>query len=188
VGSLSQRLLASAGGLTSSTIIQYDNTKIIDPALRFGISFPYLARLNLPVLEQRLFSASQNFDHLPDKYIEEYLTMDDRRSKPRLDVSLDASWDRDQPVRITNLSEGGCYLDTVGEVRRGEIVGFRVLLSDGDFLYLEGEVRHYTAGVGFGVQFVDLNDEQVAGLKRLIEIATQSGPERSPISASLVEE
>lgn len=114
--------------------------------------------------------------------------MDDRRSKPRLDVSLAASWDRDQPVRITNLSEGGCYLDTVGEVRRGEIVGFRVLLSDGDFLYLEGEVRHYTAGVGFGVQFVDLNDEQMAGLKRLIEIVTQSGPEPCPISASLVEE
>lgn len=114
--------------------------------------------------------------------------MDDRRSKPRLGVSLDASWDRDQPARITNLSDGGCYLDTVGEVRRGEIVGFRVPLPDGDFLYLEGEVRHYTAGVGFGVQFVDLNDEQVAGLKRLIDIAAQSGPEPSPISASLVEE
>ncbi len=63
---------------------------------------------------------------------------DDRRSKPRLSVSLDASWDRDHPARVTNLSEGGCYLDTVGEVMRGEIVGFRVLLPDGDFLYVEG--------------------------------------------------
>lgn len=111
---------------------------------------------------------------------------DDRRSNPRLSVSLDARWDRDHPARITNLSEGGCYLDTVGEVMRGEIVGFRVLLPDGDFLYLEGEVRHYTAGVGFGVQFVDLNDEQQSNLKRLIGIAAGSGPE--PISADLVEE
>jgi PilZ domain len=113
---------------------------------------------------------------------------DDRRSKPRLSVNLDASWDREHPARITNLSEGGCYLDTVGEVMRGEIVGFRVLLPDGDFLYLEGEVRHYTAGVGFGVQFIDLNDEQQANLKRLIAIAVGSGPDSEPIVADLVEE
>jgi PilZ domain len=113
---------------------------------------------------------------------------DERRSKPRLSVSLDASWDRDHPARISNLSEGGCYMDTVGEVMRGEIVGFRVLLPDGDFVYLEGEVRHYTAGVGFGVQFVDLNEEQQTNLKRLIEMAVGSGPDSEPIVADLVEE
>jgi PilZ domain len=113
---------------------------------------------------------------------------DDRRSRPRLTVSLDASWDRDHPARVTNLSEGGCYLDTVGEVMRGEIVGFRVLLPDGDFLYVEGEVRHYTAGVGFGVQFIDLNDEQQTNLKRLIGIAADLVPGSAPIFADLVEE
>lgn len=113
---------------------------------------------------------------------------DDRRSQPRLSVSLDASWDRDHPARVTNLSQGGCYLDTVGEVRRGEIVGFRILLPDGDFLYLEGEVKHYTAGVGFGVQFVDLNEEQESNLKRLIRIALDSETGKSPIDADLVEE
>jgi hypothetical protein len=113
---------------------------------------------------------------------------DERRSNPRLSVSLDARWDRDHPARVTNLSEGGCYLDTVGEVMRGEIVSFRVLLPDGDFLYLEGEVRHYTPGVGFGVRFVDLNDEQEANLKRLIMIAVGVGSSSEPISADLVEE
>ncbi len=116
--------------------------------------------------------------------------MEDRRSKPRLDVSLDARWSSEageRPAKISNLSEGGCYLDTVGEVRRGEIVAFRVLLTDGDFLYLEGEVRHYTAGTGFGVQFVDLNEEQTTSLKKLVGLAaTTSGSE--PIAASLVEE
>jgi hypothetical protein len=113
---------------------------------------------------------------------------DERRSTPRLSVSLDASWDRDHPARVSNLSEGGCYLDTVGEVRRGEIVGFRVLLPDGDFLYVEGEVRHYTPGVGFGVQFLDLNDEQRRNLKRLIRMAAGPGFASEPISADLVEE
>jgi len=91
--------------------------------------------------------------------------MHDRREKPRLTVSLDAVWDGTtgkHPAKITDLSEGGCYLDTVGEVRRGEIVAFRVLLPDGDWLYLEGEVRHYTGGRGFGVKFVELNEDQQA--------------------------
>ncbi|RYC03309.1 PilZ domain-containing protein, partial [Ciceribacter ferrooxidans] len=45
--------------------------------------------------------------------------MDERRSKPRLNVSLDAFWHGEtgrQSARVTDLSEGGCYLDTVGEV------------------------------------------------------------------------
>ena len=112
--------------------------------------------------------------------------MDDRRSSPRLNVNLDADWDRGNPARIANLSEGGCYLDTVGEVKRGEIVAFRVLLPDGDFLYLEGEVRHYTAGTGFGVQFSEMTDEQKAGLKKLLSIASETRPET--IEADLVEE
>jgi len=115
--------------------------------------------------------------------------MDDRRSKPRLSVGLDAIWDTStevQKARVTNLSEGGCFLDSVGEVRRGEIVGFRVLLPDDDWLYLEGEVRHHSAA-GFGVQFVDLNDEQTQKLRLLLQLARESGGSKT-ISADLVEE
>ncbi|HSE32967.1 MAG TPA: PilZ domain-containing protein [Pyrinomonadaceae bacterium] len=116
--------------------------------------------------------------------------MDDRREKPRLSVNLDAVWDREQArtsARVADLSEGGCYLDTVGEVMTGEIVAFRVLLPDGDWLYLEGEVRHHRQGFGFGVRFVDLNDEQHEKLLLLLQIAKEAGP-TAPISADLVEE
>jgi hypothetical protein len=116
--------------------------------------------------------------------------MDDRRTKPRLRVSLDAMWDSSteaHSARITNLSEGGCFLDSVGEVRSGEIVGFRVLLPDDDWLYLEGEVRHYTRGIGFGVKFVDLNEEQTEKLQWLLKLAKEAGPQGS-MSADLVEE
>lgn len=117
--------------------------------------------------------------------------MDDRRSKPRLNISLDAVWERTndaETAKISNLSEGGCFLDTVGEVRQGEIVGFRVLMPDADdWLYLEGEVRHYISGIGFGVQFTELNDDQQAKVHELIGIAKESGPGAS-LSADLVEE
>lgn len=115
--------------------------------------------------------------------------MADRRTKPRLSINLGAEWEsagETRSARITNLSEGGCYLDSVGDVRRGEIVGFRVLLPDDDWLYLEGEVRHHSAGEGFGVQFVELNEEQEAKLKALITRASEA--DRVGISADLVEE
>ncbi len=118
--------------------------------------------------------------------------MDERRSKPRLSVSLDAFWNENEGVRqsarVTDLSEGGCYLDTVGEVLTGEIVAFRVLLPDDDWLYLEGEVKHHRHGFGFGVQFVDLNDEQTEKLLLLLRLAEESEPRTFAISADLVED
>jgi len=117
--------------------------------------------------------------------------MEDRRSKPRLSVSLDAVWDGangNHPARITDLSMGGCYLDTVGETMTGEIVCFRVSLADGDWLYLEGEVRHHRAGMGFGVRFVDLEQQQEDKIAGLLRAAQQSGSEKVPIDASLVED
>ena len=117
--------------------------------------------------------------------------MDDRRSRPRLSVHLDAVWhggEERHTARITDLSEGGCYLDTVGEVMAGEIVAFRVLLPDDDWLYLEGEVRHHRQRMGFGVRFVDLNEEQTEKLLRLLQIDRDAGPEAPAICADLVED
>jgi hypothetical protein len=117
--------------------------------------------------------------------------MDERRAKPRLTVSLEVVWDGstgNHPARITNLSAGGCYLDTVGEAMSGEIVCFRVLLPDDDWLYLEGEVRHNTRGLGFGVRFVELNPDQEEKIARLVNSAKASGTEAAPIAANLVED
>lgn len=91
-------------------------------------------------------------------------------------------------ARVTNLSEGGCYLSSVGDVRQGEVVGFRILLPDGDWLYLEGEVRHHTPKTGFGVQFVDLNEEQQEKLQELLRLAHESGHGEDAITVDLVEE
>ena len=70
----------------------------------------------------------------------------------------------------------------------GEIVAFRVLLPGDEWLYLEGEVRHHHHGRGFGVQFVELNEEQTGNLHRLLQIAHEAGPEAPAISVDLVEE
>jgi PilZ domain len=114
--------------------------------------------------------------------------MDERRSRPRLSVSLEAVWDSEtnnHAALVTDLSRGGCYLNTVGESRTGEMVAFRVLLPDGDWLYVEGEVRHHS-GRGFGVMFIDLNRDQQEKIEWLLRLAQQAGTEDDTISASLV--
>ena len=62
-----------------------------------------------------------------------------------------------------------------------------MLLPDDDWLYLEGEVRHHGSD-GFGVQFVELNEEQTEKLQWLLRIAKAAGPNDAPMSADLVEE
>jgi PilZ domain len=117
--------------------------------------------------------------------------MDDRRSRPRLSVNLDVLWDSNegrQTARITNLSEEGCYLDSVGETLVGEIVCFRVLMPDEDWLYLEGEVRHSRPDSGFGVRFVDLNEEQREKIELILGEIKASGGRGAPISADLIPE
>jgi hypothetical protein len=60
-------------------------------------------------------------------------------------------------------------------------------LPDEDWLYLEGEVKHHSLN-GFGVQFVELNEEQTEKLRLLLRIAAEGGPDAEAISADLVEE
>jgi len=97
--------------------------------------------------------------------------MNDRRNKERLQVCLDAVWDGhgSRPARITDLSEGGCFVDTMGEAYVGELLTFRVQVADGAPLELTGEVAHHMRPVGFGLRFVDMTDEQREQLLSLIE-------------------
>jgi hypothetical protein len=110
--------------------------------------------------------------------------MDERRSQKRVDVSLDAVWDGhgNRPARITDLSEGGCFVDTTGEALIGERLTFQVRLPDGNCLELTGEVAHYMRPVGFGLRFIDLSDEQREQLLSFLEYL--KGP-HDPIAAVL---
>ena len=96
---------------------------------------------------------------------------DDRRREERLDVCLDAVWDGksgNYTARVTDLSEGGCYVDTLGDAHVGEIISFKLRTPTGDWLELTGEVAHETPPLGFGLRFVYLADGQLEQLRSLI--------------------
>jgi hypothetical protein len=97
--------------------------------------------------------------------------MSDRRNEKRLDVCLDAVWDGNSgnhSARITDLSEGGCYVDTLGQAQVGEVLNVKLQLHDGECLELTGEVAHQMPPIGFGVRFVELSSEQLEKLRSLL--------------------
>jgi hypothetical protein len=63
-------------------------------------------------------------------------------------------------VRISDLSRGGCYIDSIATVQEGEIVSFDIVVPPGVRLKFQGEVAYIVSGMGFGVRFVSMNDEK----------------------------
>jgi len=111
--------------------------------------------------------------------------MDERRSGKRWDVSLDAVWDGksgNYTARITDLSDGGCYVDSLGDVIMGELVHLRLTLPGGESVEVKGEVAHHTPPVGFGIRFLDLSEEQLQTLRLFIEYL------KDPTAAGLIKQ
>jgi Tfp pilus assembly protein PilZ len=98
--------------------------------------------------------------------------MRDRRTEKRCDVCIDAVWNGksgNYTARVTDLSEGGCYVDTMGEAQVSEVITFKLQLPEGEWLELSGEVAHQTPPLGFGLRFVNLTDDQHEKLRSLLE-------------------
>src|SRR6476659_1429810 len=98
--------------------------------------------------------------------------MSDRRTEKRWDVCLDAVWDGksgNHHARVTDLSEGGCYVDSLGEAQVGEVIAFKLQVPEGEWLELTGEVAHQAPPLGFGLRFINLTAEQQEKLRSLLD-------------------
>jgi hypothetical protein len=97
--------------------------------------------------------------------------MSERRNEKRVEVCLDAVWDANSgnhTARVTDLSESGCYVDTLGEAQVGEVLSIKLQLQNGDWLELSGEVAHLMPPMGFGVRFVNLDPNQLEKVRSLL--------------------
>lgn len=97
--------------------------------------------------------------------------MSERRNEERFEVCLDAVWDGksgNYTARIADLSEGGCYVDSLSGVGVGELLKFKLKLPDGNWLELTGVVAHQTPPLGFGLRFVNLADPELEKLRSFI--------------------
>jgi len=76
-------------------------------------------------------------------------------------------------ARVDDLSLGGCFVNTYGQVQLGEHVDLQIQLPSGHWLPLRGIVASYQSGVGFGLSFDSMTDEETTALKELISTAKE---------------
>jgi hypothetical protein len=60
-----------------------------------------------------------------------------------------------QPARISDISDGGCYIDTIVEVKVGDEVSFEIRRPDGTSRRRKGVIAYHFTGMGFGVRYAD---------------------------------
>jgi hypothetical protein len=72
-------------------------------------------------------------------------------------------------ARISDLSPGGCYIDSIVSVKEGEPVSFSLKDASGSTLPFTGQVAYVFDGAGFGVRFTELTDERKAFLDQVMK-------------------
>jgi hypothetical protein len=77
-----------------------------------------------------------------------------------------------QEIRLSDLSLGGCFIDTIGQVSVGEEVSLEINLPAVEWVSFRGTVTHVQEGFGFGVRFAPLNAYQEAVVNQVIGSST----------------
>ena len=75
-------------------------------------------------------------------------------------------------ARISDISSGGCYIDTIAQVPAGEPLSLHISSSSGDSMEFRGKVAYILEGFGFGVEFTDLTDDHRAFLAKILASVT----------------
>ena len=98
--------------------------------------------------------------------------MADRRRYERVTLPLEARWEGlsgRHPARLSDLSLGGCFVESLGQVLVGESIQFDIQLPTGRWISLGGEVMYHQPNLGFGVRFKELPELEREMLASLVE-------------------
>jgi len=102
---------------------------------------------------------------------------DERRKGKRVPVLIELLWEGEAgkyEARTNDLSEGGCFVDTIGQASVGEHIIFKLKLPSGEWLNVEGDVTYVDPRVGFGIRFRSLSEADKAKMAPLIDPGSQS--------------
>jgi hypothetical protein len=70
--------------------------------------------------------------------------------------------------RISDMSMGGCYIESITNFRKGEAVTFDLSSTAGEVLRFSGNVAYVLDGFGFGLTFTNLTPNHVTFLSRTL--------------------
>jgi hypothetical protein len=85
--------------------------------------------------------------------------VDERRGEERFTLPLEARWEGlsgQYSARISDLSLGGCYIESLAQVVVGSELQFEIRLPTGLWMPLRGTIVYQQPSLGFGVRFAHL--------------------------------
>ena len=81
------------------------------------------------------------------------------------------------PVRIYDISMGGCFVHAMHEQESGVIVMLQIQMPVGGSLEVKAETLYRRPGFGFAVRFIDMDHQTRARLEHALQVlATNSSP------------
>ena len=95
----------------------------------------------------------------------------EKRAHRRVPTKLTVLWEGLLPhnhALMTDVSRGGCYINSAGRVSLDEQVRVDTILVSQAHLHLEGSVAHREWPLGFGLRFANLTDEKAALISQVI--------------------
>ena len=95
----------------------------------------------------------------------------ERRTNQRVPLNLPARYDGlsgAHDARIEDISMGGCFVNARGQVESGEPITVEIKMVSGQWLQLRGEVTSVQPGIGFGMTFSLLTEQEVLSLEQLL--------------------
>lgn len=102
--------------------------------------------------------------------------MKEQRRHPRVPLRLEVSWSGSQtrPGITTDISNGGCYVESIVQVAVGDLLRFKFQLDAERTIEIEGEIRYIHPTIGFGVRFGNILNVQMQTLLGLIRSAQEN--------------
>ena len=98
------------------------------------------------------------------------------RKNTRVPVRLEVEWGS-LPSRCpdvtSDLSLGGCYVESLNSVKVGQVLNLSLSLPSKKTLRFRGEVRYTQPTIGFGLKFLKLSPFEQATLEALIQYWTK---------------
>jgi hypothetical protein len=89
----------------------------------------------------------------------------ERRKNQRYPLKEDILIDGIAKAYSLNICETGMFLCTLNPLEEGSVINITIASK----FTVKAKVKYYQPGIGMGVIFIDLNDEQKSKIKALIE-------------------
>jgi hypothetical protein len=96
---------------------------------------------------------------------------DERREYNRYPFTENILIDGMKVCRSTDISEGGLFVSAIQHFEENDLIDVTISFREWTVM-VKGQVRYYQFGIGMGIRFIDLTDEQRAQIMEIIEAIT----------------